>query len=124
MGKASFKQFKGKQIYYIDYSNLKNEEEFLNAINETNLFRKQNIENKPLKSQLMLVDLTNSFVIGNVFNRLKESGSATKPYLKKQALVGLTPGKAAMLKIYNMFIKDTLNAFNTANEAIEWLAKE
>ncbi len=124
MGKASFKQYKGKQIYFVDYSNLKTEEEFLQAINETNLYRKQNIENQPLKSQLMLVDLRESYVIGNVFNRIKESGNLTKPFLKKQAVVGLTPGKAAMLKIYNIFIKDTVKSFNTAEEALEWLIKE
>jgi len=124
MEKASFKQYKGKQIYFVDYSNLKTEEEFLKAINNTNQFRKQNIENKPLKSLLMLVDFRNSYVIGNVFNRLKESGALTKPFLKKQAMVGLTPGKAAMLKIYSIFIKDVVNSFNTNEEALEWLIKE
>ena len=124
MARATFRQYKNKRIYCIDYSNLKYEDEFLHAIDETNLFRSQNLVGQPVKSILMLVDLTNSFVHGNIFNRLKESGSATKPFLKKQAVVGLTPGKAALLKIFNLFIKDELKPFNTVNEALDWLIRD
>ena len=122
--KASFIQYKNKQIYYIDYANIKNELEFLEAIEQTNTFRKQFIVDKPLESQLMLVDLTNSFVIGQVFERLKESGIATKPYLKKQAVVGLTPAKSAMLRIFNLFVQRKMSPFKTVDEAMDWLIED
>jgi hypothetical protein len=121
MERASFKEYKGKLIYYVDYSEIKTEKEFLEVLKMTNRFRIENIENKALNSQLMLVNFQNSFIVGNTFDRLKESAKAAKPYLKKQAVIGISLAKKVMLNIYNQITNSDVKIFSNEADALEWL---
>ncbi len=122
--RAYFKEYKGKVIYCVNYSDLKNEKKFLGIIEQTSIFRKENIENKEKGSQLMLVNIQDSFVLGDVFKELKTVGAKTAPFLKKQAIVGISGGKRTFLNLYNFFIRREMKAFVTIEEALEWLIKE
>jgi hypothetical protein len=42
--RAKFINYKGKEIYFIDYTNLKKTEDFLNAIKGTNAFREKQLK--------------------------------------------------------------------------------
>ena len=121
MERVYFREYKGKEIYYVDYSNLKSEQNFLAVLDITNTFRKKHIETKEQKSQLMLINLENSFIIGEAFARLKEAGNEAKPYLKKQAVFGISGTKQVFLNLYNKIIGGDMRAFSTEEEAFEWL---
>ena len=81
MGRAYFKDYKGKSIYHVDFSLLKSETEFIKYIDITSEFRRDNIETKPLKSQLMIVDVSGSYIYGKIFQALKDVGEITNPYI-------------------------------------------
>lgn len=124
MERVYFKEYKGKSIYFVDYSDLKKDTDFLKVIERTNKFRRENIENKEFESQYLLVDFTGSFVVGSVFSRIKESGKATKPYLKKQAVLGVTGAKKTLLNLYNLVIDKGIRAFSEKEEALDWLVSD
>ncbi len=121
MERTFFREFKNKIIYNVDYSNIKSEQEFLAVLDITNAFRVENIENKEHKSQLMFINIQNSFIIGKSFERLKEAGNKAKPYLKKQAVLGISGTKQVFLNLYNKIIGGEMRAFSTEEEALEWL---
>lgn len=119
---AQFINHKGKEIYYVDYSNIKNTDDFLETIKQTNAFReKATLMGK--KNLLMLVDITGSYIYGDVLNEIKRSGKLTKPLTKKEALVGLTGGQKILLQFVQAFTKMQLKVFNNIEEAKEWLIK-
>ncbi len=83
---------KGKEIYFIDYTNLKVEADFLAAIKSTNAFREK-VKSMGKKDLLMLVDTTNSYVYGQAFAEIKRSGKLTQDITKRTAVVGITGAK-------------------------------
>lgn len=122
MDRASFVEYKGKQIYFINYTNIKSETDFMAAIRETNEFRKKvMLDGK--KDLLMLVDFTNSYVLGDVLKELKRSAAETKPITKKSAVVGITGSKKVLLNIVNSVTHIGSKPFDTIEEAKEWLIK-
>ncbi len=76
--RAEFINHEGKEIYYVNYANIESTQDFLKAIKSTNKFREENIQDKK-KDLLMLVDITNSYVYGDILSELKRSGKLTKP---------------------------------------------
>jgi hypothetical protein len=119
---AQFITHKGKEIYFVDYSNIKTNEEFLKTIKETNAFREK-ITASGKKNLLMLVDITGSYIYGEVLDEIKRSGKLTKPLTKKEAVVGLTGGQKILLQFFQMFTKMQLKVFDTQDDAKEWLIK-
>ncbi len=120
---ASFIEHKGREIYFIDYSHIKTTEAFLEVIKGTNAFREK-VKASGRKDILMLVDVTGSYVYGEVMEALKRSGKATKPITRKEAVVGITGAKKTLLSIFRLFTGLQLRPFNTIDEAKEWLAGE
>lgn len=117
---ARFIEHKGKQIYFVDYSNIKSNEEFLSIIKETNAFReKAKAEGK--RNLLMLVDVSGSFVYGEVLDELKKAGKFTKELTAKEAVVGVTGAKKVLLLVVQTFTKMNIRVFNTVEEARDWL---
>jgi hypothetical protein len=122
MEHAQFINHKGKEIYYIDYSNLKLEEEFLAAIKSTNAFREK-VKASGKKDLLMLVNVTNSYVYGQAFAEIKRSGKLTQSITKRTAVVGITGAKKTFLDIVNVFTSLNVKSFESINEAKDWLVK-
>jgi len=112
--------FKGKEIYYVDYSNIKTNEEFLTIIKQTNAFREKS-KAEGRSNMLMLVDITGSYVYGDVLEEIKKAGKETRQIIKKQAVVGITGGKKILLNIVQSVIGMNLKVFDTVDAAKEWL---
>jgi hypothetical protein len=117
---ASFIEHEGKEIYYVDYSNIKSNEEFLQIIKGTNAFREK-VKAEGKKNLLMLVDISGSFVYGEVLEQLKKSGKQTKEITAKEAVVGITGGKKIILKILQTITQMNFKVFDTTEEAKDWL---
>ena len=117
---AKFIEFKGQQIYYVDYSNIKTSEEFLAVIKSTNAFREK-LKHDGVKYLLMLVNISGSFVYGDVLSEIKKAASLTRELIAKEAIVGITGSKKILLKVLQSFAKMDFKIFDTEEEALEWL---
>jgi hypothetical protein len=118
--RARFIEHKGKQIYYVDYSNLKNNEEFMSVIAQTNAYREK-IKAQGRKDLLMLVDISGSYVYGEVLESIKRSGKITKELTAREAVVGITGSKRILLKIVQTVTNMNFRTFDTVEEAKDWL---
>jgi hypothetical protein len=117
---AKFIEHKGKQIYYVDYSGIKTNEEFMATIKQTNSFREK-VKADGISDLLMLVDISGSFVYGEVLEEIKKAGKLTKELIAKEAVVGITGSKRILLKIVQTFTKLDFKVFDTLEEAKDWL---
>jgi hypothetical protein len=117
---AKFIEYKGKEIYYVDYTDIKTNGEFMDVIKLTNAFREK-VKAEGKKDLLMLVDVTGSFIYGDVLNEVKNAGKLTKEITKKEAVVGITGGKKILIKIFQTFTNMNLKVCDTVEEAKEWL---
>jgi hypothetical protein len=117
---AQFIDYKDKQIYFVDYSDIKTNEEFLSVIKKSNAFReKARAEGK--RNLLMLVDITGSFVYGDILTEIKKAGKYTKKITSREAVVGISGGKKILLNIFRSFTSMNIKVFDTVEEAKEWL---
>jgi hypothetical protein len=117
---AQFIEYKGKQIYYVDYSNIKTNPEFLAIIKQTNAFREK-IKSEGKRDLLMLVDFSGSYVFGEVLEEIKKAGKITKELTLREAVVGITGGKRILLKIVQKITNMNISVFDTVEEAKNWL---
>jgi hypothetical protein len=117
---AQFIEYKGQSIYYVDYSNIKTNEEFMAVIKQSNGFREK-VKAQGRKNLLMLVDVSGSFVYGDVLTEIMKAGKITKEMTLKEAVVGISGGKKILLKIVQSFTNMNLKVFDTLDEAKEWL---
>jgi hypothetical protein len=117
---AQFIEYKGQAIYYVDYSNIKTNDEFMSVIKQSNSFREK-IKSEGRKNLLMLVDVSGSFVYGDVLSEIKKAGKITKEMTLKEAVVGISGGKKILLKIVQSFTNMNLKVFDTLEEAKDWL---
>jgi uncharacterized Fe-S cluster-containing protein len=120
---ARFISYKGKEIYFVDYTNIKTTEDFLEVIKGTNEFREKT-KAMGKRDVLMLVDITGSYVYGETMDALKRAAKLSKELTMKEAIIGISGAKKIMLRIVQMFSGMQLRPFNTIDEAKEWLIKD
>ena len=120
---ARFINHNGKDIYYVDYSNIKTNEEFLETIKQTNAFREK-VKAEGKRNLLMLVDISGSFVYGEVLEEIKKASKLTKPLTTREAVVGVTGGKKILLRIVQTFSNMSFKVFDNVEEAKEWLVSK
>ena len=116
-------QHKDKEIYFIDYSNIKTSEEFLRTIRKAGAYREK-VKALGKKDLLILVDITASYFNVEILDELKKAGRIIKEISKKEAIVGVTGYKRVLLQIIQTFTNLHFNIFNTLEEAKNWLVSE
>ena len=110
-------EHKGKEILYIDYSGLY-DEELINATLEVNDFLKKLGKHEIL----ILVDVGNSYANEKwAVDALKKNAITAKPYTKKTAVIGVTKTQEVILTVVNMFSGLEVKPFNNIEEAKDWL---
>jgi len=111
---------KGKRIIYINYSGLNsnNEKEFIQALDEAKEFVLQ-----AGKNLLVLVDVRDSFGNSTIVKRMKEDGKIEKPYILKEAVIGISGFKEIFLKGINMFTNIGIQPFKDIEKAKDWLSE-
>jgi hypothetical protein len=120
---ARFIDYKGREIYFVDYTNIKSTEEFLKVIKGTNAFREK-VKAEGKRNILMLVDVTGSYVYGEALDAIKMSGRISKELTRKEAIIGISGAKKILLQIAQLFTGMQLRPFDTMEEAKEWLIQE
>lgn len=116
-------QHKDKEIYYIDYSNIKNSGEFLKTIVETGAFREK-IKAAGKKDLLVLVNIQGSYLNIEILDELKKAGRIIKEITRKEAIIGITGYKKILLQIVQTFTNLHFKVFNSLEEAKNWLTEE
>lgn len=107
--------YKGKEILYVDYSGMQ-KDEILKVMDEATIFALE--QNKPM---LRLSNMTGVFAVKEVVEKAKESGKATNHLTIKRAAVGITGAKKVLFNAYNRFSGNDTRAFDTVDDAKEWL---
>jgi len=113
---------KGEDIIYLDYHGLKKPEDFQDKVGETIKRTKYYLENG-IKDILVLTDLSDSYIYGDAPKYLKESTKMARPFVKKSAVIGISGAKRILLNMVNLFSGYETKAFQTKEEAIDWLVK-
>jgi len=117
--RISWIEHKGKQILYVDYSGLF-DDEVIKATQEVNDFITK-IEKYEL---FILVDVRNSIANEKwTVDALKNNASTVGPYTKKAAVVGVTKTQDIILTVVNMFSGLGIKPFDTVELAKNWLVE-
>ncbi|CAA6807840.1 MAG: Unknown protein [uncultured Aureispira sp.] len=110
-------QYKGKEILYINYKGL-TENQMIDTLNKAEQIILN--DNKP---HLQLSNIVDAFATPGYMAAAKKFGKNTEHLTSKSAIVGITGVKALLLRSYNFVSGDKLKAFNTEEEAKEYLVK-
>ena len=78
--------YKGKRIYYMDFSNLKKQEDILQVINESASY----IRRQPLNSVIALTNIENMFFNSNIRGNFLTFLKKNKPHIKRSAIIGMS----------------------------------
>jgi hypothetical protein len=117
--------YKGKEIFYVDYSSFvtdtKTQKEKIMQLrkNVTSEYTKQ-----PLNSVSTLLNVSGFQFDMNVLTVFKQEVSKADPYEKKSAIIGV---KGLVKTAYNFvvgFTSPKVKVFDTELEAKEWLIKD
>jgi hypothetical protein len=118
--RIQFIDYKGKKILLEDFTNIKDEEEFIRLIKAAG----EIVQQQPPKSTLVIVDLTNSRFTDRVSRISKETASKNTPHIKASVLVGVRGLMEIMIKAVSAFTHRDLISMRTREEAMEWLIKQ
>ena len=122
MEKPVYFQYKGKRIYYTDYSGIQDTNFFLERISITLQKVDYFLEND-MKNLLLLNNVTDAYITREVVKGLKKVATKGQPIIKKSAVIGVSLSKRIFLNIVNKFSGTSIQAFASEEEAKEWLIK-
>ena len=113
----SWKTYCGTQIFYCDYSGLK-PDEMIKFLYETCEILKKSPQKVPL-----LTNFENTIGTTEFMNEVKRLGNEViSVKTTKTALLGISSFKGVLVQGYTFFTGEkNLKAFNTEQEAMEWL---
>ncbi|HPR32878.1 MAG TPA: hypothetical protein PLK12_12310 [Prolixibacteraceae bacterium] len=109
--------YKGFDITYLDYSNLKTQDEIFQLLDDGSDY----IRSKPPKSVLSLINVENMFFNSAIRSHMTDCVKLNTPYIRKSAVFGLG---GLITVLYNSFIAMTgrnMKSFKTREEALEYL---
>jgi len=112
----------GQRIFYADYSNFGTDMSALklelDAVVGT-------VAQEPLASVKVLNNVQGTTGAPGATAMLRETVSKTNPHVRKRAVIGLGGVRRGLLDIINVFTgRGTIHAFDTEQEALDWLVKD
>jgi len=114
-----FIKYKGKKILYSDYSNCKTPQETIEVLEQT-----RKIYLNSYEKYLALNNFSNAPSNTKCVDLAKKNGKELFDKRNiKEACFGLSGIKNILLSAYNLVLKDKIIAFNTKEEALEYLVK-
>jgi hypothetical protein len=108
--------YRGKTIIIVDISNTKPEEAII-ALREA----QQQIALLPLKSVLILTEVTNAIYNKESAKAMKEFAAKNTPFVKASAVVGADGFRAVLLEAVRLLTRREIKACKNRDEAMEWL---
>ena len=121
---SSWIEYEGKQIFCINLSGFKNDEkalddELTNTIGNVG----QGLNNIPIHSALVMVDLRDTSMSRHVQQRISERISETKKYIRKTAVIGLVGIRRVFLDYFARIAGLETVGFDNPESAMIWLVK-
>ncbi|MBN1926423.1 MAG: hypothetical protein JW798_11360 [Prolixibacteraceae bacterium] len=110
-------QKNGKEVIYLNYSNLKSRDE----IEYLTLTGSKLIRSKPLNSVLTMVNLDGLFFNNDIKNMIADNLKKNKPHVKKTAAFGLTGLLGAFFSGYVKITGRNIESCKNIDEALEYL---
>lgn len=107
----------GKSIIVVDYAGCKEDEMLALAA-----LAKATIQSDD-SLKLVISRYTNMYITPRFVRFFENETNEVKPFLKKNALVGLNEPKKIILKAFNFFMGTDFRAFDTEKEALEFLVE-
>ncbi len=115
----SFIEYKGKKILYVDYTQCKTAQDTIDVIEGVRQEYLSTSEN-----YLSLNNFTDVPVNNEYMDVVKKYGKEIfDARTTKNAAIGITGIKKILLSAYNIVVKNKLLAFDTKEEALEYLVK-
>lgn len=82
----------------------------------------EEIVRRPAESVLAIADLTDTVTSREVVDLFKASATATKGYVRKQAVVGVTGIQKILAQAVAFFSGQSMHLFDSVDKAKDWLA--
>ena len=120
--KRKYILYNGKEILCIDYANM-DEQTCVDQIAYNNACLPEEIA-AGKRDLLQFVDITGTFGTPKVIDALKNAAALMKPHTKKTAVVGVAGIKKVLMNAVNMFSGLGAKAFDTEQEAKDWLVQD
>jgi len=120
MDRVRFITHKDKRVLLIDYSNITNESELVEMIEQ----REFVIDSQPKNSVLMVINVSGAKFSKEVLTRAKEANVYDRPYVRRSALVGAEERQKPAIDAVSMFAKKHWEMFATLDEALDWIVNE
>ncbi|MEN8120682.1 MAG: hypothetical protein ABFS35_10060 [Bacteroidota bacterium] len=120
MSKTKIITYKGQNIFYMDFSNAKSQQEVAQIIEDSIAF----IRNKPSHSVVALTNMENMHFNNNIKNDFTHFLKGNKPYIKISSVFGMS-GLARIL--FNGLMKITgrdVRSFENMVDAQEFLLRQ
>ena len=112
---------KGKKIFYQDFSKL-----FYNsaAVKDELKEVQEIVSAQPKGSVLVLTDLRDTNIGSDLLPTMNAASSATKEYVRKTAVLGVTGAKRKLADLLTMLTGQQLKYFDDIEAAKYWLVEE
>lgn len=111
-------EYRGKRIFYQDFSNLMYNSE---ALKQELAAVQEVVLSQPLDSVLVLADFRNTQVTSEVLPLLNEASARTKSHVKKTAVLGVVGIKRVLADMLTRLTGQPLKYFDDETLAKEWL---
>src|ERR1041384_3344296 len=121
MERVRFIEHKSRRILLFDFSNIWSVGEGAKVIDGA----REYVAKLPQKGDLLtLVDVRESAFDDRVVNKLKELGAHNRPWVMAGAVVGMSTMQKIMFRMINALNGRKLAAFDTREQAQEWLVAQ
>ena len=117
-GRARFHDYKGKRIYITDGSSL-GVDEIFQIVDQC----ARDIRSQPPGSVLAIVNAAGARLDRRVMEKMRWLADGNKPYVKAAAVVGLSSVHKFILNTVAIVTRREFHAFDTLEEAKEFLVK-
>ena len=120
MGKNGLITYKGKEIYYMDFSKLNSTKKVTKVINVS----KDYIRNQEPYSLLALTNITNMHFNGEIRDLFTNFVNENKPYIKASAVIGVSGLQGIVYNAVMKISRRNVKLFKTADDAKDWLIEQ
>ncbi len=118
MERVRFLEYKGRQVLLLDFANCTDEDVF-----DMMLEAQKIVTSQPEASMLTLSDYSSGHFSRAAVLRMKETAARDRPYVKREAVVGVESMPEALYKGLRDFSSRKFPAFKTREEALAWLVE-
>lgn len=119
--RTRFIEHAGRALLLMDFSNLWRVDQMLSAIEEARRF----VADQPkTQSLLVLVDVAESAIDDRILTKLKELAVHDAPWVLASAVVGMRGTQKLVHRLVTTFSGRKLAAFESAQEAKNWLVAQ